>query len=134
MKEKDNSKGVKPVNPVQSGGPGGRSQKHPLSDYYQALVETTLPGEIRRGLQLPEGSNYGHAIALGQILAAIKGKTDAAREIREAIEIIAGDKPVEAKVDLAGFIAIIRRIHGLDITKPSAPTAPTLPISDSLDR
>jgi hypothetical protein len=45
-----------------------------------------LPDEIRMALSLPAGATHGDAIALAQARQAIKGKTEAAREIREAIE------------------------------------------------
>jgi len=37
-------------------------------------------------MRLQKGATYGDAIVLGVVRAAIKGKTDAAREIRESIE------------------------------------------------
>ena len=50
------------------------------------MVETILPNDVRTALRLPEGATYGDAIALAQARQAIKGKPEAAREIREAIE------------------------------------------------
>ena len=35
---------------------------------------------------LPEGATYGDALAIVRFKAALEGKADAAREIREAIE------------------------------------------------
>lgn len=45
-----------------------------------------LPEEIWKALSLPAGATHGDAIALAQARQGIKGKTEAAREIREAIE------------------------------------------------
>jgi hypothetical protein len=50
------------------------------------MVETVLPDDIRNAVGLPKGATYGDAIALSQARQAIKGKPEAAREIREAIE------------------------------------------------
>jgi hypothetical protein len=50
------------------------------------MVETTLPDDIRNAVGLPKGATYGDAIALSQARQAIRGKPEAAREIREAIE------------------------------------------------
>jgi hypothetical protein len=72
--------------PGQSGNPSGRPRRRPISDRYAEMVETLLPDDIRNAVGLPKGATYGDAIALGQARQAIKGKPDAAREIREAIE------------------------------------------------
>jgi hypothetical protein len=69
-----------------SPNPGGRPKKRPISGRYAEMAETELPEDIRRVLRLPKGATFGDAIAMGQARAAIKGKTDAAREFREAIE------------------------------------------------
>jgi hypothetical protein len=50
------------------------------------MVETVLPDDLRNAVGLPNGATYGDAIALSQARQAIKGKPEAAREIREAIE------------------------------------------------
>ena len=72
--------------PGESGNPAGRPRKRPISDSYLAMTEQELPEELRDSLRLKKGATYRDAIALGQIRSAIKGKTEAAREIREAIE------------------------------------------------
>lgn len=72
--------------PGQSGNPSGRPRKRPISDRYAEMVETMLPNDVRTALRLPEGATYGDAIAFAQARQAIKGKPEAAREIREAIE------------------------------------------------
>src|SRR5271156_4076312 len=72
--------------PGQSGNPTGRPRKRPISDRYAEMVETVLPDDLRNAVGLPKGATYGDAIALSQARQAIKGKPEAAREIREAIE------------------------------------------------
>jgi hypothetical protein len=72
--------------PGQSGNPSGRPRKRPISDRYAEMVETVLPDDLRNAVGLPKGATYGDAIALSQARQAIKGKPEAAREIREAIE------------------------------------------------
>src|SRR5580692_6042532 len=72
--------------PGQSGNPSGRPRKRPISDRYAEMVETVLPDDLRSAVGLPKGATYGDAIALSQARQAIRGKPEAAREIREAIE------------------------------------------------
>jgi hypothetical protein len=100
--------------PGQSGNPSGRPSKRRLTDCYEALIEQPLPEDLRVGMKLPEGAIWGDAIAMGQARAAIKGKTDAAREIGDRLEGKAR-QPVEvsgrngAPVNLAEIIATVRR-------------------------
>jgi len=61
-----------------SGNPSGRPRK-PITEAYADIADQKYPGD-------PEGRTYAQLIAEGQCKAAIKGKTDAAREIREALE------------------------------------------------
>jgi hypothetical protein len=75
--------------PGQTGNPGGRPKKKPITDRYLRIVETELPDEIRAAIDLPRGATFGDAIALAQARQAIKGETNAAREIREAIAVAA---------------------------------------------
>jgi uncharacterized protein DUF5681 len=72
--------------PGQSGNPGGRPKKRPISDCYEELAERELPEKERIKHGLPKGATYGHALAIVMFKAALEGKSDAAREIREAIE------------------------------------------------
>ena len=75
-----------PWKPGQSGNPGGRPKRRPISDRYEVLADTVLPDDLRRKLSLKEGATYGDALALRIFHAAIKGAPPAAREVREAIE------------------------------------------------
>jgi len=72
--------------PGQTGNPGGRPKKKPITDRYLRIVETELPDEIRAAIGLPRGATFGDAIAFAQAWQAIKGETAAAKEMREAIE------------------------------------------------
>jgi hypothetical protein len=60
------------------------------------MVETVLPDDLRNAVGLPKGATYGDAIALSQARQAIKGKPEAAREIREAIEGKTSQRDFEA--------------------------------------
>jgi hypothetical protein len=80
-----NSEGTR-FKPGQSGNPGGRPRRRPITERYAAMAEEPLEESLRLELKMPKGSTYGDAMALGQGRAAIKGNTSAAREIREAIE------------------------------------------------
>jgi hypothetical protein len=72
--------------PGQSGNPSGRPSRRRMSERYEDLLEQALPEDLRVGLKLKDGATYGDAIVLGQARAAIKGKTDAAREIADRVE------------------------------------------------
>jgi Family of unknown function (DUF5681) len=72
--------------PGESGNPGGRPKKRPISDRYAELAELELPETGRIKHDLPEGATYGDALAIVMFKLALEGKTDAAREVREAIE------------------------------------------------
>lgn len=72
--------------PGQSGNLSGRPKKRAISDRYEIMAEKPLPKKERSDLGLRKGATYGDAIAHAQFHSAIDGKTEAAREIREAIE------------------------------------------------
>src|SRR5712692_4887002 len=75
-----------PWKPGESGNFSARPKKCPISDSYAELTEVLLPEKRRIKHGLPKGATYGDALVLGVFKAAIEGRTDAAREIREAIE------------------------------------------------
>ncbi len=72
--------------PGQSGNPGGRPKKTSISDAYAKHVGKSVPEDVRLKLRLPKGSTWADAMAVGQIRSAVKGKTDAAREIADRVE------------------------------------------------
>jgi hypothetical protein len=86
MNPKGKPDNLKPFGPGKSGNPGGRPRKRPISGRYADVAEMKLPDDLQKVLHLPKGATFGDAIAMGQARAAIKGKTEAAREFREAIE------------------------------------------------
>jgi hypothetical protein len=72
--------------PGNSGNPSGRPNRRRMSERYETLMEQALPDDLRLGLKLKPGATWGDAIVLGQARAAIKGKTEAAREIADRVE------------------------------------------------
>jgi hypothetical protein len=78
--------------PGVSGNPGGRPKKLPITDRYRERLEQTLPktkyyDRERKKLCLPDDATYGDLLSARQMFeAANRGRTDAAREIREAVE------------------------------------------------
>jgi hypothetical protein len=58
--------------PGQSGNPGGRPKKQPITERYAILAETPLDDKFRRRLKLPEGSTYADAAALEPVTADLR--------------------------------------------------------------
>jgi hypothetical protein len=83
---KGNPQNLKPWKPGESGNPGGRPKKTPITDSYEKMARKRLPEDLRIMLKLPKGAKYADAVSAAQYRSAIKGKTDAARELRESIE------------------------------------------------
>ena len=83
-----------------SANPGGRPRKL-VTEAYEKVVKKVLPEDLRLALNLPKGATHGDAIALGQARAAIKGKTDAAREIADRLE-----GKVTDSVELSGAVSV----------------------------
>jgi|ERR1700730_15303383 hypothetical protein len=69
-----------------SPNPGGRPRRNPISDRYAEAIERILPERERKRWGLREGATWGDALAMEQVAAAVRGKTEAARDVREAIE------------------------------------------------
>jgi uncharacterized protein DUF5681 len=86
MAGKGRIENLKPWKPGESGNLLGRPKRRPISDRYEDRAETPLPEKERIKRRLARGATYADALALGQFNAALNGRTDAAREIREAIE------------------------------------------------
>jgi hypothetical protein len=87
-----------------SGNPSGRPRK-PITEAYADMAEQKYPGD-------PEGRTYAQLIAEGQCKAAIKGKTEAAREIADrlegkAVQPVVGDNTAGMSVTLN--IEVVRK-------------------------
>jgi uncharacterized protein DUF5681 len=61
-----------------SGNPGGRPKKV-ISDAYEKLADQLVPGD-------KQGRTFAQRLAEAQFRAAMKGRTDAAREITDRLE------------------------------------------------
>ena len=85
----------------QSGNPGGRPRKRPISERYAELAELRLPEKDRIKHGLPKGATYGDALVAFVFKAALEGNPYAAREIREAIEGKIGQR--QETTDSKGF-------------------------------
>jgi len=80
-----------PWKPGESGNPSGRPRKLPITERYATIAELPVPDYLLTALKLSEAERreiktYGDALALSQFRAAIKGKTEAAREIADRLE------------------------------------------------
>jgi len=94
MPEKPTNENLQfPRRPGENRNPSCAPNKLPISGLYAEFARKTLPDELRLELHLAEGANYGNALARGLFDAAIKGSIPAAREIREAIEGKANQRP-----------------------------------------
>lgn len=72
--------------PGQSGNPGGRPKRRPISDEYLKICDTIFETDPKK-LKIPEGSTFAYAAAFAQFIQAIgKRDTRAMTEIRESIE------------------------------------------------
>jgi len=96
------------------GNPGGRPRK-PISDAYADLAEHPFPGD-------KHGRTYAHRLAEAQFRAAIKGRTEAAREIanriegpaeKPQVEIVPGADPLRVRLETPDLLSAIRQIYGL---------------------
>ncbi len=88
---KDGTANLKPWKPGQSGNPNGRPRKRPLSEAYddwlRQPVSTDQIIKLReQGVRLPEDTTNADMVALSQGREAMSGNTNAAREMREAVE------------------------------------------------
>jgi hypothetical protein len=72
--------------PGQSGNPGGRPKKKPLTDAYAHVLARRVPQEIIRKLGLRGHPTYAEVIAMSLAREAIKGKVNAAAEMADRVE------------------------------------------------
>jgi hypothetical protein len=90
-----------------------------ISDRLAAIAEQPVPEDERIELRLPKGATYGYALALAQFRTAIRGKTDAASEIREAIEGKSGQRVKDASGPVVIRVVYDRTpLHGLEAKQP----------------
>jgi hypothetical protein len=77
---------LKKWKPGQSGNPGGRPRKRPITERYAEFAEHPVDEKTRKALKLDEGATLADA-AIGRLFqGAIEGDRDALKEIREGIE------------------------------------------------
>jgi hypothetical protein len=77
---------LKPWKPGQSGNPGGRPKKRPITQRYAQFAEVPVEAKTRKALKLPKGATLADAAVKRAYQEAINGNLDALEEIREAIE------------------------------------------------
>jgi|ERR1700730_3897093 hypothetical protein len=100
-----------------SPNPGGRPRRNPVSDRYAEMIERALLERERKNWGLDEGATWGDALAMEQVAAAARGKTEAAREVREAIE----GKATQRISGADGQEVRIRVIYDTDETEREEP-------------
>jgi hypothetical protein len=91
---RDTSGLMPPWKPGQSGNPGGRPKKRPVTDEYFQILGETVPEELRTKINrqfkqelLPPGSTWARAGALRRAIdSLIEGGHMASKEMREATE------------------------------------------------
>ncbi len=90
----DKADNLKPYRfqPGQSGNPGGRPKKTPLTDALRALLEKAAPGALK-------DKDYARAIAEALARRAARGDVSAIREVCDRVE----GKPKQAVELAVGF-------------------------------
>jgi len=107
-------KNLRPWQKGESGNPGG--PRKPISAAYADLAEHPFPGD-------KHGRTYAQRLAEAQFRAAVRGKTDAAREIAnriegpaektQQVEVVPGSDPLKVRIDAPDLLKAIRAIYGL---------------------
>ena len=129
--------------PGQSGNPGGRPKKRPISSRYALLAEVRLPERVRKKLKLPEGATLADAGVVALYSAMAEGKHGAAKEIREGIEGRAPQRiefsgpdgeeikaKIDAKLTVGDLLGALRAIYGLRVERP----ADDVPVPGGVDQ
>ena len=80
------SENLRPWQLGQSGNPGGRPKRKPLTDAYAALLDKPIPPDMARQLKLDESTTYAQVIAMSLVREAVKGKVNAAAEVADRVE------------------------------------------------
>ena len=80
------TRGLKPWKPGQSGNPGGRPKKKPLTEAYNLILKRRVPKDVLAKLALRGHPTYAQVIAMALAREAIKGKVHAAAEMADRVE------------------------------------------------
>jgi hypothetical protein len=86
----------RPFKPGQSGNPGGRPKKKPLTEAYGRILKRRVPADLVRKLGLKGHPTYAEMIAISLTREAVKGKVQAASELADRVEgriTTPGDSP-----------------------------------------
>jgi len=118
------SENLRPWQPGQSGNPGGRPKRKPLTDAYAALLDKPIPPDMARQLRISEASTYAEVVAMALLKEAVKGKVNAAAELADRVE---GRVMERVQVDhrgdpLADLLSEFKREYD-EIPKADAPDA-----------
>lgn len=70
----------------QSGNPGGRPKKLPITEAYRQALTGVLPEADRRRFGLPKGATYADLVAVSMVTQARKGSVRAAQELGDRTE------------------------------------------------
>src|ERR1700733_2616920 len=126
---------LKSWKPGQSGNPGGRPKKLPITESYEQFANEKLPEDVCKKLGLKAGSTYAQGAARAQFIKALQGETKAVAEIREAIEgkatqrihlegdqqvTLAGDPGAPLKINLNNLTDDELRVYEAIIRKAAA--------------
>lgn len=107
-------KNLTPFKKGQSGNPGGRPKRQPITEAYREIADHIFKGNVN-DLKIPEGATFAQAAAWTQFIQAIvKRDTRAINEIADRLE----GKPNQ-RVELSGAddAPPVRIAEGLDLSK-----------------
>src|SRR5439155_22083745 len=124
MAGKGRIENLKPWKKGQSGNLSGRPKKKPITEAYEHQLKQSLPDDFRIRMKLPKGATWADALAVGQIRSAVKGNTQAAKEIADRLEgkvaqqVDLGnieDKALSVELDVQRIYARISAIIGVGL-------------------
>ena len=75
-----------PWKPGESGNPGGRPKRKPLTDAYAAILAQPVPAEVARKLNVDSSTTYAEIIAMALVREAVKGNVQAASQLADRVE------------------------------------------------
>jgi hypothetical protein len=97
-----------PWKPGQSGNPGGRPSKRPITERYAKFADLPVDEKTRKAMKLDQGATLADAATKRLYQGAIEGDYDALREIREGIEG-KGNSLANAEISLNEAVADTER-------------------------